>query len=324
TTVGAHNVRPDMRFTHSLAQDLITWSPATNLYVDAEATIPYEIDTYATQVYYKPVSQGSATYIATSFNEAGCSVSDEITINNGATKNWLGVTSTEWNTSSNWCGNTVPTVSSNVVIDVDAPNYPVISSDVEVASITVEDGASITVNGSLTTGDITVESGGNFVVSNGASLIQAADAVNIGNITVHRNSNPMFRLDYTLWSSPVSGQNLQAFSPATLPTRIYKYDAATDSYDNSYPENNFLSGQGYLFRSPNNWIENDGENSAEQYNGVFKGAPHNGDITVNVISNAYNGLGNPYASSIDASILFDENPNIQTIYFWTNYNAPVD
>src|SRR5690606_13485148 len=152
-----------------------------------------------------------------------------------------------------------------------------------------------------------------FVIENEASLIQIDDVSNIGNITVKRNSNPMFRLDYTLWSSPVAGQNLQAFSPATLPTRIYKYDAATDSYDNAYPENTFLTGQGYLFRSPNNWIENDGENSAEQYNGVFKGAPHNGDITVNVISDAYNGLGNPYASSIDASILFDENPNIQTI-----------
>jgi hypothetical protein len=163
-----------------------------------------------------------------------------------------------------------------------------------------------------------------FVIENEASLIQIDDVSNIGNITVKRNSNPMFRLDYTLWSSPVAGQNLQAFSPATLPTRIYKYDAATDSYDNAYPENTFLTGQGYLFRSPNNWIENDGENSAEQYNGVFKGAPHNGDIIVNVISDAYNGLGNPYASSIDASILFDENPNIQTIYFWTNSNPPVD
>src|SRR5690606_1644864 len=193
------------------------------------------------------------------------------------------------------------------VIDVDAPNYPVISSDVEVASITVEDGASITVNGSLTTGDITVESGGNFVVSNGASLMQAADAVNTGNITVHRNSNPMFRLDYTLWSSPVTGQNLQAFSPATLPTRIYKYDAATDSYDNTYPENTFLAGQGYLFRSPNDWVINDGVNTAQAYTGVFTGVANNGNVPVSVVSNAFNGLGNPYPSAIDAEELFAAN-----------------
>src|SRR5690606_27373798 len=189
---------------------------------------------------------------------------------------WKGIVSSDWNNANNWCGAVVPDTNANVIID--STNPVVINTNVEVASITVEDGASITVNGSLTTGDITVANGGNFVVANGASLMQAADAVNTGNITVHKNSNPMFRLDYTLWSSPVSGQNLQAFSPATLPTRIYKYDAATDSYDNSYPENTFLSGQGYLFRSPNDWVINDGVNTAQAYSGVFTGVANNGNV----------------------------------------------
>src|SRR5690606_28299781 len=133
---------------------------------------------------------------------------------------WLGVTNSNWNEASNWCGGVIPSTSTDVTISSLGVNYPIVSGNVEVASITVEDGASVTVNGSLTTGDITVANGGNFVVSNGASLMQSEEAVNTGNISVHRNSNPMFRLDYTLWSSPVTGQNLQAFSPATLPTRI--------------------------------------------------------------------------------------------------------
>ncbi|NJM80852.1 MAG: hypothetical protein HC854_16815 [Flavobacterium sp.] len=33
----------------------------------------------------------------------------------------------------------------------------------------------------------------------------------------------MIRQDYTAWSSPVSNQNLLAFSPNTLPTRFYEY-----------------------------------------------------------------------------------------------------
>src|SRR5690606_665838 len=183
--------------------------------------------------------------------------------------------------------------------------------------------ASVTVTGSLTTGDITVATGGNFVVANGASLMQNEDAVNTGIISVHKNSNPMFRLDYTLWSSPVAGQNLQAFSPETLPTRIYKYDGANDAYDNTYPETSFLAGQGYLFRSPNNWVINDGTNTAQAYSGVFTGVANNANIPVTVLSNAFNGLGNPYPSAIDAEELFAANSTLQALYFWTNSNAPV-
>lgn len=239
------------------------------------------------------------------------------------TKGWTGELSTAWENTANWRGG-LPTTTDDVIIKAGSTNYPIISDNVEVASITVESGASITVTGSLTTGDITVANGGNFVVSNGASLMQSEEAVNTGNISVHRNSNPMFRLDYTLWSSPVTGQNLQAFSPATLPTRIYKYDAVNDAYDNTYSETSFLAGQGYLFRSPNNWVINDGANTALEYQGEFTGVPNNGDVDVNVLNDAYNGLGNPYPSGIDATELFATNSGIQTIYFWTNSNAPVE
>src|SRR5690606_38113771 len=220
------------------------------------------------------------------------------------TKGWTGEVNTAWENSANWRGG-IPDATANVVID--SANPAVISTDITVNSISLGADASLSVTGSTTTGDITVANGGNFVVANGASLMQAADAVNTGNITVHKNSNPMFRLDYTLWSSPVTGQNLQAFSPATFPMRIYKYDAATDSYDNTYPENTFLAGQGYLFRSPNDWVINDGVNTAQAYTGVFTGVANNGNVPVSVVSNAFNGLGNPYPSAIDAEELFAAN-----------------
>src|SRR5690606_7481450 len=82
-TNGAHNIRPDMTFSHSLVENSIVWSPATDLYTDAAATIPYEADTYSATVYYKPSNTGSVTYTATSFNDADCFVSNsiEITVN---------------------------------------------------------------------------------------------------------------------------------------------------------------------------------------------------------------------------------------------------
>src|SRR5690606_17190815 len=180
----------------------------------------------------------------------------------------------------------------------------------QIGNITIENENMLTVKGQIINRANTED----FVVENEASLIQTDNVTNIGAITVHKTSNPMFRLDYTLWSSPVVGQNLQAFSPETLSTRIYKYDGANDAYDNTYSETTFLPGQGYLFRSPNNWVINEEGNMPDEFQGTFKGVPINGNIPVTVLSDAYNGLGNPYPSSIDAEQLFNENPNIQTIY----------
>src|SRR5690606_20181038 len=80
TVVGAHNIRPNMTFTHSMEQTMITWEPATNLYTDAAATVPYVSGEYAQVVYFKPTAQGDVTYTATSSTEFGCTVSDAITI----------------------------------------------------------------------------------------------------------------------------------------------------------------------------------------------------------------------------------------------------
>src|SRR5690606_29624855 len=108
----------------------------------------------------------------------------------------------------------------------------------QIGNITIENENMLTVKGQIINRANTED----FVVENEASLIQTDNVTNIGAITVHKTSNPMFRLDYTLWSSPVVGQNLQAFSPETLSTRIYKYDGANDAYDNTYSETTFLPG----------------------------------------------------------------------------------
>src|SRR5690606_27505167 len=51
---GGTTLRPNVTFTHSIEQTMISWSPATDLYLDEEATQPYEEDSYALAVYYKP------------------------------------------------------------------------------------------------------------------------------------------------------------------------------------------------------------------------------------------------------------------------------
>ncbi len=62
--------------------------------------------------------------------------------------NWIGVTSTDWFTASNWCSG-VPTSSSDIVIPSGTPNQPNINAAGAVArNITINSGATLTITGS--------------------------------------------------------------------------------------------------------------------------------------------------------------------------------
>ena len=80
-------------------------------------------------------------------------------------------------------------------------------------SVTITSGASMKLAYNLavdTTNPLT-----KMTFENNAPLLQINDVPNIGNISVKRNSSSLMRLDYTLWSSPVTNQNIltQSDSP---------------------------------------------------------------------------------------------------------------
>jgi hypothetical protein len=66
------------------------------------------------------------------------------------TGTWLGITNTDWNTATNWCGSTIPTAVTNVTIGLTS-NQPVIGVLGGVCnSITIATGATLTISGSNT------------------------------------------------------------------------------------------------------------------------------------------------------------------------------
>jgi len=195
------------------------------------------------------------------------------------------------------------------------------SSNVEACSVTISSGANVVFNPNHTLivgGNVVVNAGGSLTIENNAALRQLNDtAVNTGLITVKRVSSPMRRLDYTAWSSPVSGQQLLAFSPNTISTRFYEYlftgTTTPTAYQSVTPTNNFTSGKGYMIRVADNWSAT----ITSAYNGQFLGVPHNGIVNQNV-GVGYNLLGNPYPSPINADKFLLDNSSIGTLYFWTN------
>ena len=197
-----------------------------------------------------------------------------------------------------------------------------------------EDGTSPAVDNSVTVVNAITNNAAaaNFIVANNAVLLQTSDAANTGNITVNRDSSPLYRQDYTLWSAPVTGQNLRNFSTQTLFNRFSGYNTTANAYaqllftTNDMNTINFEPGQGYLIRMPNNWTEYNTVTPVPgtPYQGVFVGTPNNGPKTVNISAAGlgYNLIGNPYPSPISVSGFFADNAGVQqTIYFWRKRNG---
>ena len=248
---------------------------------------------------------------------------------------WTGATSSDWTVATNW-SNGVPISTSNVIIGV-RTNQPIIATNVNVNTLSIFPGATLNVTANTITVTGAITNNGTMTLANNANLIQAGTTnTNTGAITVNRNSSPLLRLDYTLWSSPVAGQSLTAFSPLTSqnPSRFYTFDTTFNvggvkgAYaaiaNPSLATTNFAAGAGYLIRMPNTA----NASTPTAYAGVFTGVPNNGDIPVTLINGGaaglrYNLVGNPYPSPISIATFVTNNAtNIETtLYFWRKTNA---
>ncbi|HEU4496989.1 MAG TPA: hypothetical protein VFR70_08050, partial [Flavobacterium sp.] len=228
---------------------------------------------------------------------------------------------TIWNGTS-W-SNGVPTVALDAIIAGDyntQANGTFTAKTLSLNSgvLTVSSGTTLTVENAIANN----AGADNFIVQSGGSLIQTGIASNTGPITVQRASAPIVRLDHTLWSSPVSGQNLFSFSPNTLPNRFYTYATSTNTYVNTGLTSStaFMPGKGYAVRAPNNFPAS----PAAPWTGTFKGIPNNGSFSfaLSVAFEGYNLIGNPYPSAISAVSFVDDPVNASkidgTLYFYAH------
>lgn len=298
---------------------VVKWQSAP----DASFALPTDIDISAATLSGADIGLiSSTTYFRAGVQKGSCPIvysSNYATITMSSSVSWTGASSTSWSNAGNWSCGVVPSGVIDVTIPVVA-NQPVISSDAFAQSLTLATGAILTIvsNRDLTVTDAIINDG-TLLLQNNANLIQVNEAVNSGSGTtvVYKNSPALMRLDYVLWSAPVDGQQLQAFSPLTLPNRIYSYNSATDQY-NMVPapaSTSFASARGYLIRMPDNH-----PGTATVWNGTFTGNPHNGQIDLAVTPGTYNAIGNPYPSSINADQFISINNLDEALYFWRKTN----
>jgi hypothetical protein len=258
---------------------------------------------------------------STTTQATGVTVYGDFQLGEGQTTWTAGASTTAWATSGNW-SNGVPTSTSNVII-ASASFYPEITTTVTVNSLDVAASTSLTVKsgGNITLTD-KINNAGTITVENNANLRQVNTTANTGSgsTVVKRNTAALMRQDYVMWSAPVSGQQLQEFSPNTLSTRFYTFDGSLGSagqYVATSATGNFNTGIGYLIRLPNNHPV-----TPTVWSGTFTGgSANNGTQTQSSLTaGRYYAVGNPYPSTINADSFITGNSLSEAIYFWRKTN----
>ena len=230
----------------------------------------------------------------------------------------LNVASTTWNGSA-WTNGEPNSTTTAIITGNFTP-----TADLYACSLTVSNQAVVTIPSAvdvILSGALTVEPLSSFTLEHDSNLTQtisASTAVNSGTIIVKEATQKLKRQDYVMFSSPVSGQKLQSFSPATLSSRFYTYNPASNLYTlvPSPSTTNFATGSGYLIRTPNNFPA-----TPTVWTANYVGTPFNGTLTLPVTNGSYNAVGNPYPSTIDADMFFDANGITEALYFYRKTNG---
>ena len=164
-----------------------------------------------------------------------------------------------------------------------------------------------------------------MIIEDDAFVLQNDEVSNIGQVIFRKKSRPMYRNDMSIWSSPVLGQGIRAFSPETLYYRIWDYDEYNTTYRSIFstensPDRLFEIGKGIAVRSRFTLPINIGE----EFLGNFEGVLNNGNYTVEASNDdrGFNLIGNPYPSPITLDGpkgFFAQNPNVNQIFLWTPF-----
>jgi len=230
--------------------------------------------------------------------------------------------STTWNGTA-W-SNGEPDQTKDAVFTAD---YIVSGALFYACSVVIQGNAHVTFtqnSNAVITHNVHVQANGTLTFESGSNLVQTLATQNTGTVTIKRNSSLIKKDAMTLWSSPVSGQNLLDFSPETSTNRFYTFNTPNNIYTMVAPAaTNFETAKSYLIRT-----EEDHPLTPSIWEGSFEGIPNTGNIVKPLVYGspnfAYNAVGNPYPSPINIYKFLEANEDAidGTIWLWRKTDDP--
>ncbi len=266
----------------------------------------------------------AGSYICFIFDTNGCSASKSFNITEGITTTWDGIS---WS-------NGYPVAGNRAIVNADYTS----TGDLTACALVINGTAVVTVlsgHDYTIANKIDVAPTASLTFENNSNLLQNPVSVsntNTGNVTVKRDAK-MWRQDYVYWGSPVTGQNLRNFSPATIDTRFFVMDENTNNYtavftptglNQSTLTYNFIPAKGYMVRAPNTFPNTPAQGTAPvtTFTASFNGLPNNGTFTTPIANSGpgfgFNLVSNPYPSTLSGASFLATNPG--TLYFWTHHD----
>ncbi len=261
---------------------------------------------------------------------------------------WVGSTSTDWQTTSNWTPEQIPKLADDIIIPDGMPNYPVIDDGTTTAvckNMTIEANANVTI---ATNGQMTVS--GSITNNRGAAgLIVKSDATGTGSLIVNNavaatterfvTGNQWHLMFPTLSAIPTSTYTTEG---SDINNNFYSYNEPNEDYWNTttiygtsgwtseVSATNIRTDKGYLFNRYNmgdkTFVQTGGNLEASDKifnvsNTVSSIVIGNGVTQGREYFDGWNLAGNPFTSAIDwNSVTYNGVENGIYYYNGTNYS----
>ena len=160
-----------------------------------------------------PLAGSGGAFLASNYSITF--INGTLTVNVGSHGVWIGITSTDYNTTTNWADNLVPSAGDNVIVNTGTTYYPVLSSDATIGSLVYASGTTLGLAGNTLTINDEISGGGTLTASATSSLILNGIT---GSITFTGANNTLQNLTLNTGATATIGSALKIASGASAGT----------------------------------------------------------------------------------------------------------